>query len=803
MTWEFPEWARSNVRHPMTIMDKARATPNKRLGDTKIHYRGFDMETNIETGEPRLLCDSRGAPIFDSKHGPRSRFDSMKKWVHHLGRKGVTLVSWSQFDHRGLFRVFTDAMSLEDADLAVARHGRLNPACYYKGLSFSTFNNMQSIRIEDETHPRGFRQVGVVDAKKFLQSNLEDACKQNGLDWYEKGPTEVHLIDWKRYDREKDYRDRVVKSCYMDALAAESLIHVTEENFYSIFGVYPKTLSSTGGLAKSAIAATVGEDYKAVNFYDQMKDWLARDQDFESVMETWRLSHESFNAGLIEAYAVGNAGNAWTADISSAYPTVISRLSDLRGSTIIRGTGEPPRVFPSPEGMITDYILIRGTVECPQETFHTIGYKNAGGNRTRPAGVFKAAYNIMEREFLLEQGGRFFDEEWVHIKTKGLPSPLSIAASKFLDMREEIRLAEGKWTSKETVPKISGNSIYGCCYEHIDLFEDDGWSGIFCGHKTGELYNPLYAGYITALTRLTLSLGIRIIHKNGGRPILAMTDSVNWNGNGTELPKDIRWGGGINTGWRKKKTTGYFEPPEQVFDFQCYGTGRYEYMTKEGVSSGGGFTDQEDLEDIKEFLKVKSRSYFLKEQNGQKQTFRRSIENALSDRGSLVPEPVMIHSKVITPGLVRQTKEYTPRDINLIFEEEKGFKPFDMGMKRVYGKEYRQAKIAGGHRGPYRLALEQLIPTFQPSVDERGIPYELLGLDNTMDKYREGHIERVKIEGPKLIPKDDKKPTKKKAKKSPKKKPKPKPKKKPMSPEERRTWERERKREYRGKVNAK
>lgn len=93
------------------------------------------------------------------------------------------------------------------------------------------------------------------------------------------------------------------------------------------------------------------------------------------------------------------------------------------------------------------------------------------------------------------------------------------------------------------------------------------------GYRAGEFWNPIYAAIITARTRLTLAKAADAIEKKGGKPIVLMTDSITWQGDADMLPRELV---------KEQKTLGYFEPPEEVKDIVCLGTGRYGYKYREG-----------------------------------------------------------------------------------------------------------------------------------------------------------------------------------------------------------------------------
>jgi hypothetical protein len=776
----------AGIRHPATITEMKKPSPGKRLSATPIKYSGFDIETEPKTGEARLMYDSTGIKVFDAEDTNQERYEKLVSWLQKKAKKDFNIASWTQFDHTALFRIIIDALPPKEAEKAVMRFGRLNPAVATEDLEFHTFNNVQNIKVKVPGLDRP-KAIMVVDAKRFFNLDLATTCKELGYHWYDKmeeeGKLSVHVVQWGKYQdpRYHRYRHRVRKSCKLDARAAANIIDRVQRDFNELFRYYPKLLSSTGGLAKAATAALLDhKEYKSLYFQDQLESWRKTEKPPGATNELWCMAHEAFSAGLIEAYRLGYHKKAWMADIASAYPSVIGRLCDLRGSTITKGTGEPPKVLPKPGGLIKDYVLIRGTLNVPQDTHHTIGYKNAMGNRMRPWGTFEATYNIHERSFAQEQGAKFSKEQWIHIKTKGEPHPLARVSKRFLAQRENVRKTNnGKWSSKETIPKIANNSLYGISYEHINNFMDDGESGTFQSHSTGELYNPLIAGYITALSRITLSMAIVEIEKAGGTPILAMTDSIHWIGTPEMLKRDIV-GHGIQTGMRENKTLGYFETPEEKRDFYCFGTGRYEYRdpkTNQQKESILPFQDPEATLDLEDFY-VKARSYFMKKQEGKKQTFHIAIKQEL-DRDYEDMKPYVIHSVKVTPGLVRGSHNLSPKDINRIYEDKKEINPFSIGMKRGI-KPYKGSITS---KGNYRRILKESIPTTQIYIEKAEdfdpiVRSHFKPMDNQMKKYREIFLKQIQ-EGENKITNTHKPPKKPRRK---------------LTPEERKERDRERKR---------
>jgi hypothetical protein len=114
------------------------------------------------------------------------------------------------------------------------------------------------------------------------------------------------------------------------------------------------------------------------------------------------------------------------------------------------------------------------------------------------------------------------------------------------------------------------------------------------GYRAGEFFNPIYATFITAQTRILLAKGALEIENNGGKVIALMTDSITWQGTPDQLPNEYV---------KEEKTLGYFEKPDTVSDIICLGAGRYGFKTEKGymVTKQRGLAVSDNL-DWKEIL---------------------------------------------------------------------------------------------------------------------------------------------------------------------------------------------------------
>jgi len=125
------------------------------------------------------------------------------------------------------------------------------------------------------------------------------------------------------------------------------------------------------------------------------------------------------------------------------------------------------------------------------------------------------------------------------------------------------------------------------------------------GYRAGEFFNPIYATFITAQTRILLAKGALEIENNGGKVIALMTDSITWEGTPEQLPHEYV---------REEKTLGYFEKPDTVSEIICLGAGRYGFKTDKGymVTKQRGLSVSDNL-DWKDILnKSNDLKYFTK-----------------------------------------------------------------------------------------------------------------------------------------------------------------------------------------------
>jgi hypothetical protein len=449
------------------------------------------------------------------------------------------------------------------------------------------------------------------------------------------------------------------------------------------FHHYTRNLISQGAIARSVIVAVtmnrhglqdiadmpleeqvekmelVSEDLRSIPLINYQDKW-ANTYGHEVVKDMISLFMESYSGGQIEAYQYGYVKEASTSDLVQAYPSSIIDLWDLRNAKITWGNGEPPHIANS-------YCFIRGDVNVPHSLdFHPLTVKHPLFKETnvRPVGEYRASYTLIERDFMVKHGATFSNETWYNIETEGKLSPLAYATQTLIDMREALRKE-----NKDHVAKTSSASVYGLTVEAIDTYIESVEGIQRDGYRVGEFFNSIFASWITASTRVKLSEACHEIVKNGGHPILAMTDALYWEGEPWMLP---------NTLWKEKKTPRYFEKPYKVKDFVCFGAGRYTYRKDNDtlVSKNRGLSSA-DMHDqngiiIDDFNWLEVAKLIEKTKN---------IEIEINVR------------KLVSVGMVNMNSAYTWQDLGKVVQEPMTIDVIAGKTKRLYDDSIRDASI--------------------------------------------------------------------------------------------------------------
>lgn len=500
------------IKHPGLLKRYASLNVNK-IDESRIELVGLDLETDNNTAELKLLghYDGNRYAHYDKEVDGVDFMGVLVSLIKYAKRHEKRIAYWNRLDPFILMKQFFPYVSQNERYRALQRFGKIAGEWNRKegkwdvrpvieimmgdlhvGIKNAIRSNVQFYFYRHGQTDNGIKTVWAYDIAQLYKSGLEEEAKSR-LDYYSKVHQSAHIVDWKRYKTDEDYRENIVlKSNELDARACYDLGIIMQEDFKEAFGYYPRTLISQGSLARSAIIATlkneaskeyenpeenkaliekeVTERAKTIGIIKHYDDWL-KTHDEDIVKDAYCLATETYSGGRIEALGYGKVKEAFTADLATAYPATISKLWDLTGSKITRGEGEPPDIDYS-------YCLIRGDVSIPHYiNSHPITVKHTTHKETNIQGVgdYRASYFKEERDYLITLGATFQNETWINIETKGELSPLAKVCEIFVNLRNRLT-KEGK--SSAHMAKIASNSIYGLLLEaimtYIEQFDDFG-----------------------------------------------------------------------------------------------------------------------------------------------------------------------------------------------------------------------------------------------------------------------------------------------------------------------------------------
>ena len=583
-------------------------TPNwkKKVSDSPISLMGIDIETDYKTSELKLLGVWNGEKY---SYYTDNFLSAIYTIIKHCDWNNKALAYWNKLDPFVIFKQFLLLLNEEQQLRAMKRYGKVGGKWNRKekcwsvtplvevniqgtGVSFGVKQVIRSsmqffIRKQGEEY---LNTVWAYDIASLYKNRLESEAlgeydEKTGtypnarLKYYSKMGEEFHKVDWNRYKTDLDFQCGVLKSNELDARAVYDLGLYIQEQFKEAFKYYPRTLISTGSIARASIVATlmnkyyekykdrkeaekhISDDVTHIGLIKHIDKWAKQVGD-EAIKDFSCLSFEAYSGGYIEAIKYGHAKEGYLSDISSAYIYFISTLLNLKNSKMTTGTGAPPSIANS-------YCFIRGYVNIPIGVHYqplTVKHLTNLDTNVRAVGEYRASYTKRERDYLVSLGATFKDETWYNIETDGTLSPIAEVMKDFTALRYKL-IKEGN--SAEFMVKKASASGYGILFEATNEYEENNQFDVErIGYRAGEFLNSVYASVITSEVRLLVSKACNGITANGGEILLIMTDCVHWEGTADMLPREL---------WRENKTLGYFEKPVKITNMAYLGTGRYSY----------------------------------------------------------------------------------------------------------------------------------------------------------------------------------------------------------------------------------
>lgn len=555
---------------------------------------GLDVETVATTGELKLLGLWYPAPHNQYVPKLNPRLFDFYQIVKSLAENSefIGFVTWGRLDIQCLIRLFQpterERKRIARGIAANVKNGEIigSPPVMRKigNVQFYIAHYIPGRSMKLGYIENGYeRTFWIFNMSQFYQNTIATIAVGLGLQWTT-FPKDTHIIDWQRYTQSKSYRLTVLASNEQDAHTVTTLAEMLQQRFHEVFDCYPSLLVSTGSLTDAAVSKMLSEH--ATDYQSNSWKWLAthvwKSNGDTVIARAETLLAEAFSAGYVDQFAVGYFDTVCTADIAAAYPHKIRSLPDLRNSVLLDGVNDLVNDLQRARlmGYTVWTVIIRGKVSIPETLkFHPITVKTYDRENYRPVGTFYASYLLEEREFCEAHGATFDNEQYVIVALRERTlAPIAGVSIKLGEFRSsilaEMRTCErnsDRWKTldgQQYLVKVIDNSIYGKTVMTTEVVKDVDGEPIITGYIAGDRFNHLYGAWITSQTRLQIASACMEIERNGGQPVMVMTDSIYWKGSPDALSSDVI---------RATKTPGYFETPHTVTEFFILKTGQYEY----------------------------------------------------------------------------------------------------------------------------------------------------------------------------------------------------------------------------------
>ncbi len=308
------------------------------------------------------------------------------------------------------------------------------------------------------------RKVEFVDIFQFFGMSLNEASKRY-LNRRKLNVDASNITDFKE--------QKVIDYCIYDAKLAGDLGRFILELSTMHFPNSPQSLISKAGISE--------KHFRQVCKIPTINNLIDNNQ--EMIKMAWL----SFKGGLFSAYRRGYFPELYVYDINSAYPAQMACLPDLSKGRFVKGNGRPPQ---GPYmGWLAVQVDVDGDLDQSYVSPLALDVKN---RRLYPSGTFTTWITLAEFEAIR-------DQFWVKPLIGVYWYPSGDLVFPFKDEIERLY----KWKNSETDAtlkyfiKIVLNSLYGKTIQKVPDRPTDKF-------KTGNLFNPFYAAYITAGTRLQL-----------------------------------------------------------------------------------------------------------------------------------------------------------------------------------------------------------------------------------------------------------------------------------------------------------
>src|SRR5690606_17960791 len=285
-------------------------------------------------------------------------FETLNKILIKSVQNNRDILTWSRYDNHHIFKLLlNNVVKDENEKIEILKKvGKITPLLEYNhnGYTITILNIIKDSIIFEIRFDNSKKRVNIYNLKNLFQSDLLTIAQNYNLTYYSKLGEEFHIIDKVRFFDDKEYQKMVLKSNELDSKVIIDIANKFIDSFIDLTGTIPKTIYTAGSIARSFLLSAPEINPYKINFYHMYKDNPYYDKLLDYTMK-------SYHGGKIDSYVIGYVGDAYVADITSAYPSVISELPELTQNVIYRiGPEELEQYY---------YAFVRCNVFIPKSEF--------------------------------------------------------------------------------------------------------------------------------------------------------------------------------------------------------------------------------------------------------------------------------------------------------------------------------------------------------------------------------------------------------------------------------------------------
>ena len=438
------------------VISNERAKRAQRYGEIKVRgNRAFDTET--KNGYVYLISSDTKQHLFlDEPTDPENTF-LLFEWLLKNGRDYRNWFFNISFDFQSIVKPYAVAFpSLIKQALQI---GRLELHNGSKRLTVKWVDG-KYFQISDNGGHRG----RFYDVANFLNGSLDECAKEFlNISKSDIG-TDIDIEHPEKYSKFV-----LLDRCYKDALLTKQLADILVDTVHNELGLHPRKWNSKASLSKEIL--------KSLNV-DALKPF--RSEDREVIRYAWR----SFKGGIFQTKVKGKVTKPDEVDIVSAYPNVLRNLPDLTSGHWEYVDGNT-QFTEMKDGMFYGFYKVFRQFDgySPLRVRNEILYPETDN-------CYIDYVTLPEIYYMLTYKLPFFVIDGYEFHFDSIPSfPFRAVIDKLFDIKQHTDKQSQK--AKYWLTKVVLNAIYGCLCENK--------------HGIGLYFNPVYASYITSLTRIYIS----------------------------------------------------------------------------------------------------------------------------------------------------------------------------------------------------------------------------------------------------------------------------------------------------------